>query len=311
MNRRRSTLCVIGIKCIMMKNKESFSVLNIESARKVYHGSYIDNDMMLFNEVSQLPIPIEPRRMGCKLFALCTQGKAQYSVDTVEYTVYANDMMIISEGQITDDVMLSRDFNGMGIIVSDDFFNEIVKDVHELSTLFLFTRANPVCHLTQQECDNIVDYFRMLKQKTDDLKHHFRRETVRSLLTTMIYDLSNIIFRMQNTVDRRQTRGEAIFTQFLQLVELNFRHERRVSWYAKQLCISPKYLSEIIKQVSRRTPNDWIDNFVTLEIRVLLRNSTKSIKEIAQELNFPNQSFFGKFFKEHVGVSPSQYRNKD
>ena len=295
----------------MMKNKESFSVLNIESARKVYHGSYIDNDMMLFNEVSQLPIPIEPRRMGCKLFALCTQGKAQYSVDTVEYTVYANDMMIISEGQITDDVMLSRDFNGMGIIVSDDFFNEIVKDVHELSTLFLFTRANPVCHLTQQECDNIVDYFRMLKQKTDDLKHHFRRETVRSLLTTMIYDLSNIIFRMQNTVDRRQTRGEAIFTQFLQLVELNFRHERRVSWYAKQLCISPKYLSEIIKQVSRRTPNDWIDNFVTLEIRVLLRNSTKSIKEIAQELNFPNQSFFGKFFKEHVGVSPSQYRNKD
>ena len=295
----------------MMKNKESFSVLNIESARKVYHGSYIDNDMMLFNEVSQLPIPIEPRRMGCKLFALCTQGKAQYSVDTVEYTVYANDMMIISEGQITDDVMLSRDFNGMGIIVSDDFFNEIVKDVHELSTLFLFTRANPVCHLTQQECDNIVDYFRMLKQKTDDLKHHFRRETVRSLLTTMIYDLSNIIFRMQNTVDHRQTRGEAIFTQFLQLVELNFRHERRVSWYAKQLCISPKYLSEIIKQVSRRTPNDWIDNFVTLEIRVLLRNSTKSIKEIAQELNFPNQSFFGKFFKEHVGLSPSQYRNKD
>ena len=293
-----------------MKNKESFSVLNIESARKVYHGSYIDNDMMLFNEVSQLPIPIEPRRMGCKLFALCTQGKAQYSVDTVEYTVYANDMMIISEGQITDDVMLSRDFNGMGIIVSDDFFNEIVKDVHELSTLFLFTRANPVCHLTQQECDNIVDYFRMLKQKTDDLKHHFRRETVRSLLTTMIYDLSNIIFRMKTTVDRRQTRGEAIFTQFLQLVELNFRHERRVSWYAKQLCISPKYLSEIIKQVSRRTPNDWIDNFVTLEIRVLLRNSTKSIKEIAQELNFPNQSFFGKFFKEHVGVSPSQYRNK-
>ena len=293
-----------------MKNKESFSVLNIESARKVYHGSYIDNDMMLFNEVSQLPIPIEPRRMGCKLFALCTQGKAQYSVDTVEYTVYANDMMIISEGQITDDVMLSRDFKGMGIIVSDDFFNEIVKDVHELSTLFLFTRANPVCHLTQQECDNIVDYFRMLKQKTDDLKHHFRRETVRSLLTTMIYDLSNIIFRMQTTVDRRQTRGEAIFTQFLQLVELNFRHERRVSWYAKQLCISPKYLSEIIKQVSRRTPNDWIDNFVTLEIRVLLRNSTKSIKEIAQELNFPNQSFFGKFFKEHVGLSPSQYRNK-
>lgn len=295
----------------MKKKNDSISVINIETAKQVYHGSCIDNDMMLFTEVSQLPIPNEPRRMGCKLFALCTQGKAQYSVDTLEHTVYANDMMIISEGQITDDVMLSRDFEGMGIIVSNDFFDEIVKDVHELSTLFLFTRANPVCHLTQQESDNIVDYFHVLKQKTDDLKHHFRRETVRSLLTTMIYDVSNIIFRMQTTNDRRQTRGEAIFTKFLQLVEQNFRHERRVSWYAQQLCISPKYLSEIIRQVSRRTPNDWIDNFVTLEIRVLLRNSTKSIKEIAQELHFPNQSFFGKFFKEHVGVSPSHYRNKD
>jgi AraC-like DNA-binding protein len=74
------------------------------------------------------------------------------------------------------------------------------------------------------------------------------------------------------------------------------------------MCISPKYLSETIKQISRRTPNEWIDNYVTLEIRVLLRNSTKSIKEIAQDLNFPNQSFLGKYFKEHVGMSPSEYR---
>jgi AraC-like DNA-binding protein len=91
-------------------------------------------------------------------------------------------------------------------------------------------------------------------------------------------------------------------------VEKNFHNERRVSWYAHELCISPKYLSETIKQVSRRTPNDWIDNYVTLEIRVLLRNSTRSIKEIAEDMNFPNQSFFGRYFKEHVGMSPSEYR---
>jgi AraC-like DNA-binding protein len=91
-------------------------------------------------------------------------------------------------------------------------------------------------------------------------------------------------------------------------VERNFRVERRVGWYAEQLCITPKYLSETVKQVSRRTPNEWIDNYVTLEVRVLLKNSTMSIKEIAQTLNFPNQSFLGKFFKEHVGMSPSDYR---
>jgi AraC-like DNA-binding protein len=91
-------------------------------------------------------------------------------------------------------------------------------------------------------------------------------------------------------------------------VENNFREEKRVSWYAKQLCITPKYLSESVKQVSRRTPNEWIDNYVILEARVMLKDSALSIKEIAQQLHFPNQSFFGKFFKEHVGMSPSKYR---
>ena len=92
------------------------------------------------------------------------------------------------------------------------------------------------------------------------------------------------------------------------MVEENFRKERRVGWYAEQLCITPKYLSETIKQVSKRTPNEWIDSYVTLEMRIMLKNTTKSIKEIAENLHFPNQSFLGKFFKEHVGMSPSEYR---
>ena len=138
----------------------------------------------------------------------------------------------------------------------------------------------------------------------------FREEIVRSLLTTMIYEISNVIFRMQQLNDKRRTRAETIFGQFIKLVEDNFRRERRVSWYGEQLCITPKYLSETVKQVSRRTPNEWIDNYVILETRVLLRNSTMSIKEIARALNFPNQSFLGKYFKEHVGMSPSEYRKK-
>ena len=81
-----------------------------------------------------------------------------------------------------------------------------------------------------------------------------------------------------------------------------------MAWYAQQLCISPKYLSEMVKQASKRTPNDWIDNYVIMEARVLLKNSAKSIKQIAEELHFPNQSFLGKYFKEHVGMSPTAYR---
>jgi AraC-like DNA-binding protein len=147
----------------------------------------------------------------------------------------------------------------------------------------------------------------VIKQKICDQRNHFRKDLIKTLLLAMFYDLSNIIYRVQYN-DKPQTRADAIFTHFIKLVEKNYRQERRVGWYAMQLNITPKHLSETVKNVSRRTPNEWIDDYVTLELRVLLKNSTKTIKEIAQELNFPNQSFLGKFFKEHVGVSPSKYR---
>ena len=103
-------------------------------------------------------------------------------------------------------------------------------------------------------------------------------------------------------------RAEKIFADFIRLVEQNYKTERRVGWYGEQMCLSPKYLSETVKTVSLRSPNEWIDNYVTMELRALLRNTTMSVKEIASEMNFPNQSFLGKYFKEHVGMSPVSYR---
>jgi AraC-like DNA-binding protein len=130
-------------------------------------------------------------------------------------------------------------------------------------------------------------------------------------LLAMFYDMSNVIWRVEQSDVKTKKRADELFAQFIRLLEENFRTERRVSWYADQMNITAKYLSEMVKQVSKRTPNEWIDSYVMLEIRVLLKNTTKSIKEIAQAVNFPNQSFFGKFFKELMGISPSEYRKVD
>lgn len=282
--------------------------ITIENARQLYNGSHIGNDLLLIDDIEKVPLPNEPRRMKCILLGICLHGKAQYSVDTEEYLVTPGDVIIINEGTVTDNYMLSPDCKGMGILISIDFFRETIKGMHELSQLFLFSRTHPVFNLTQDEISLIKAYFKAIKFKVDDKNHHFRSDVVRSLMMSMIYDISNGIYRIQQANDRRQTRAEVIFTSFIKLVETNFRHERRVGWYGEQLCITPKYLSETVKQVSKRTPNEWIDNYVILEARVMLRNTNMSIKEIAQELHFPNQSFLGKFFKEHVGMSPSEYR---
>jgi YesN/AraC family two-component response regulator len=283
--------------------------INIASTKNIYkNGRYIDDDLLLFDSVSDVPMPDEPRRIRCLLMALCTKGEAEYTVDTEKHIVKANDIIIISEGQVTDNFKMSKDCQGIALMLSKEFFNQVIADVHELSSLFLFSRNHPVCNLNTEEVETIVDYFKLIKRKVDDEKQHFRKDTVRMLITTMILDLSNVIYKIQQNSNIKQTRAESIFTKFIELVEQNFRKERRVGWYGQQLCITPKYLSETVKQVSHRTPNEWIDNYVILEIRVLLRNSNKSIKEITSELNFPNQSFLGKFFKEHIGKSPSEYR---
>ncbi len=222
--------------------------------------------------------------------------------------VSAGDVIIISEGQVVDHYLLSSDCNGISIIMSYDFFNEAISGVHELSQLFLFSRTHPVFRLTPDDDRALKEYFFLIKQKVDDKNHHFRKMLVSALIKSLIYDVSNVIYRIQSLSNHKKTRAEAIFTDFIKLVELNFATERRVGWYAKQLCITPKYLSESVKAVSKRCPNDWIDSYVMRELRMLMKNSPLSIKEIARQMNFANQSFMGRFFKERAGMAPREYR---
>ena len=289
-------------------NASEIKPITVEYASRMCDGSHIGNSILLLDEIAKMPLPSEPRRMESLFLALCLRGSARYFVDSVEHHVETGDLIIINPGRVTYDCTMSPDCRGIGIVINYDFFKETIKSVHELSALFLFSRSHPVFRLPQERIDFIRDTFVRMKAKIDEPENHFRREVVQSLFMSMVYEMCNVIYNVQSQNDDCHTRAEEIFTKFILLVEQHFRSERRVGWYSEQLCISSKYLSETVKAVSKRTPNEWIDSYVTMELRMLFRNTQKSIKEIAQELNFSNQSFLGKYFKEHVGMSPSEYR---
>lgn len=290
-------------------NKKQIKDTNFEFAKEEFsYASFIENDIIITDKMNRNPMNRGPWRMTFILVALCTRGTAKYTVDTQERVIQKNDVIIISERHVVDDYESSSDIEGLFMMISVNFFYEIIRNVSDISSLFLFSTDHPVVNLSQREVDIFKSYFSMLKDKTIDTQNHYRRDVVRALILAMFYDLGNVIYRARRITDKRQTRAEAIFTNFIMLVKNNYKKERRVGWYAGQICITPKYLSETVKQVSKRTPNEWIDSYVTLEIRTQLKNSIRSIKEIATEMNFPNQSFFGKYFKEHVGMSPSDYR---
>lgn len=283
----------------------------LQNTKSWGNAKYIEDDIIIVDDISTALIPKDPRRMNFLILALCTEGEATYTLDTQEMKIQKNDVLLILDRHVVSNFTASKDLKALCIIISVKFFFESIRNVGDVSSLLLLSRNFPVIKLAQEETETFQSYFYLLKTKAADKQNKYRRKLVSTLILAMFYDLSNVVQRMLDTDSMRQTRAEIIFTKFIKLLEGNFKQERRVGWYAEQLCITPKYLSETIKNVSRRTPNEWIDNYVTIEMRIQLRNSTKSIKEIAQEMNFANQSFLGKYFKEHVGISPSEYRKNN
>ena len=293
----------------MVRQEVEIKESDLNKAKTWSESVFMDDDLLLTEHINEAPMPTEPRKMNFIVIGLCTKGRILYQLDTHEQVITPGDMLIVSERHVVDHYQPSPDMEGLCMMLSVNFFHEIIQSVRDVSSLFIFARSHPVMQLEPKEIETFKKYFHVIKLKIGDETNHFRKDLIRTLLLAMFYDLSNMIYRVQHH-DKPQTRADAIFADFIRMVEAHCKQERRVGWYAQQLGITPKYLSETVKSVSRRTPNEWIDNYVTMELRVMLKNSSKSIKEIADELHFPNQSFLGRYFKEHVGISPSEYRRR-
>ena len=138
----------------------------------------------------------------------------------------------------------------------------------------------------------------------------FKEDVARSLLSVVECNMFNAFLHYKNTErkSRSVTRKSQLFDQFIDEVKQHFRQERSVGFYADKLCVTPKYLSTIIREVSGRYATDFITAFVINECKALLHSRQTSVKEICNVMNFPNQSFFAKYFKQHTGMTPSEYK---
>lgn len=290
--------------------KSEMQSITIESVKQVAACQCLDNDLALIDECHSIIFPIEAKRLECFAFAFCDKGYVKYKIDTMPQTVTAGNCIIVSAGQVIDDVHISEDYEGRVVFISQQYVQEVLTGMHGLSSIFLFSRLHPVFSMNRDEARNILSFYLLIRQKISETGHRFRRDTVKALIQAFLYDAGNIFWKVYgNEEGDKSTRNEEIFMHFIGMVEKHFKAERRVTWYALQLHMTPKHLSETIKKVSRQTPGEWIDSYVMLELRVLLKNSTLSIKEISEKMHFPNQSFLGKYFKQHTGLSPKEYRN--
>ena len=185
---------------------------DINKAKSWSESVYLDDDLLLTEHINKAPMPTEPRKMNFILIGLCMKGQIEYRLDTQEININPGDMLIVSDKHIVDKYKPSPDMEGLCMILSVNFFHEIIKNVRDVNSLFIFSRSHPVIGLTTKEQETFKEYFHVIKHKIGDQDNFFRKDLIRTLLLAMFYDVGNIIYRFKET-DKPQTRAEAILTK--------------------------------------------------------------------------------------------------
>ena len=150
----------------------------------------------------------------------------------------------------------------------------------------------------------------MLKRMIRIKDHPYRLESVQHLTLAFFYGAGIYFHHVADSDKKQMTHHDILFEKFLNLVQSHYKEQRGLEFYADKLCVTSKHLSKVIKASSGKPANDWIDDHVTLEAKALLKSTNMTVEQISEELNFPSQSFFGKYFKRVTGISPREYKVK-
>lgn len=265
------------------------------------------------NSASEMEIFRFPSRLNALMIGVGTEGETSLTSNLQEFRLKKDSLFIFSPKHILQ-VQSNNRFKAHLIVIAPDFLKRINIDTKRMMPLFLQFGSLPCMELTHAESQSLRSFISMVEQELKGSETDFSSEIIGGLIAATIYKVGDILTHYLTEhpeVDSPiHNRAEEYFRQFTELLGEHYKHERSVGFYARQLCITPKYLTTLIKRISGKSVSEWIDNYVILEAKTLLKYSNMSVQEIAYYLNFPNQSFFGSYFKRNAGMSPSQYKAK-
>lgn len=295
--------------------------LNIRELRAIFPQSTINDtlsDDLFISEmhyISEMDIMKYPCRFRGYLAFFCIEGHFELEINLKRFSVRENSLFLYTPGNIVRVANISKEEKEMVhfivVAISSDLMSSTRFDFNKLYDESLHLLENPSVVLSEQEKELCKSYLSLINE-VSELKIPNTKESVSSLISSIFYLMGalwgNRVTEAIKKQDEGSIRSKAIFESFLKLVRDYHTKERNLSFYADKLFLTPKYLSKLIKSVSGKSAHEWIDSFVILEAKNLLKYSDMSIKSIVYELNFPNQTTFYRFFKTKTGMTPSEYR---
>ena len=257
----------------------------------------------------ELPI-LYPFRSDHFSFLIVKKGSLLVKMNLLEFTLTANYLLMLSPNVVRQFISVSDDCELISIVFTGECLSRAGihhKDIDGFE--FLSSQVNPLLATDAAEIDVLLKMLNLILLKTEPANDRaYQNDVLIHFFAGFIYEISSLYKKQEAIAEVRGTRKEELTFRFLKLLPQCYKEQRSVQFYAAQLNVTPKYLSQTVKEVTGKTAGDFIEEMVTMEAKIMLNNLELTIGQVAGYLNFSDQFFFSKYFKKVAGLTPSQYR---
>ena len=298
-----------------MKQQEEITIQSLANNEDVQIG-YSDNEIVVVDSIQQFT-QISSAHVAMNAIVICTSGKAQAQMNGIQMELHRNQIAIIPQNVTVTDVMVSPDFDVKGMFLTNRILRSFLNEKISVWNDMMYIHRQHVVTMDEDEILFYTHFYDMLTLAIEKGKENpYHTEIIQALLRSAILGLCGEMKWMLaqtdsklSTLNDKQSTTQSHFQRFLDLLHTTDVKHRTVEAYANDLFISPKYLTTICKKNSGKTANEWITEHVIEDIRYYLKQTDLSVKQICNQLGFPNPSFFGKYVKDHFGMTPIEFRN--
>lgn len=277
----------------IFQDKVYGGVLNIDD---VYH-------YLLDEREDSIPVEIE----FAALF-ICLAGESEIMLDMKAYHIQAGDLCVIFPHSVIQGIRKSEDFDGYALGANLEYISMI--QIPSTMTHFLQISENPCISLMAEEQGKLLKMCELVEDfQEHPASHLFHEEVMNKLLLALCYEIVGIYTQRKPIEEQVYSRQDTIFRKFMFSLAKNCKEHREVSFYAEEQCLTPRYFSSVVREISGAHAIRWIHRAVLTEAKKLLADRRLTVQQVADELNFANPSFFGQFFKKYTGMTPKAYRD--
>ena len=285
---------------------------------KIYGVNHIDEEFLMIDNLDNGSIMEDtdsifvryPIKMSHTTVYFCTGGSLRIKVNLTESQMMPNDILTILAGSVMELLDATEDARIAVISFSNKYFTPF-DHMEEFMGIGNMIYNNPLIHLPEDTMQECIEIYAKMKTKLQQEDNPFRKFAIKAYSYVLCSTALELLVRKPVGKISNSDRPMDLYNSFMQLLQKDFRRHRTIKYYAEALNVSPKYFASLIKKVSGKTAGEWIDEYVMLEARALLKSRRYTIQQISDMLSFPNQSFFAKYFKAHLGCTPTHYQTSD